>query len=79
MALVTGSSNNRWSEEVKESFLAMVFITNEYLFFASVFVISLSGVLMPGPLFAVTIQKANQTQNRRSINRALGTQQLSFH
>jgi threonine/homoserine/homoserine lactone efflux protein len=36
----------------------MVFITDEYLFFASVVLISLSGVLMPGPLFAVTIQKA---------------------
>lgn len=35
----------------------MVFITNEYVFFASVFIISLSGVLMPGPLFAATIQQ----------------------
>ena len=38
----------------------MAFITNEYLFLASVFLISLSGVLMPGPLFAVTIQKATK-------------------
>jgi threonine/homoserine/homoserine lactone efflux protein len=36
----------------------MVFITDEYLFLASVVLISMSGVLMPGPLFAVTIQKA---------------------
>ena len=36
----------------------MVFITDEYIFFVSVVLISLSGVLMPGPLFAVTIQKA---------------------
>ena len=38
----------------------MVFITNEYLFFASVALISLSGVLMPGPLFAVTIRQATK-------------------
>jgi threonine/homoserine/homoserine lactone efflux protein len=34
------------------------YITDFYLFLASVVLISLSGVLMPGPLFAVTIQKA---------------------
>ena len=38
----------------------MAFITNEYLFLASVVLISLSGVLMPGPLFAITIQKATK-------------------
>jgi len=38
----------------------MVFITDEYLFLASVVLISLSGVLMPGPLFAVTIEKASK-------------------
>jgi len=38
----------------------MAFITNEYFFLASVFLISLSGVLMPGPLFAATIQKATK-------------------
>jgi len=38
----------------------MVFITNEYLFFASVALISLSGVLMPGPLFAATIKQATK-------------------
>ena len=36
----------------------LAFITDFYLFLASVLVISLSGVLMPGPLFAVTIKKA---------------------
>jgi threonine/homoserine/homoserine lactone efflux protein len=34
------------------------FITDFYLFLASVLLISLSGVLMPGPLFAVTLKKA---------------------
>jgi threonine/homoserine/homoserine lactone efflux protein len=38
----------------------MAFITNEYLFFASVALISLSGVLMPGPLFATTIRQATK-------------------
>jgi threonine/homoserine/homoserine lactone efflux protein len=33
-------------------------ITDFYLFLVSVLLISLSGVLMPGPLFAVTIKKA---------------------
>ncbi len=36
----------------------MAFITDFYLFLASVLLISLSGVLMPGPLFAITIKKA---------------------
>lgn len=36
----------------------MEYITNFYLFLASVMLISLSGVLMPGPLFAVTLKKA---------------------
>jgi len=34
------------------------FITNFYLFLTSVVLISLSGVLLPGPLFAVTMEKA---------------------
>jgi threonine/homoserine/homoserine lactone efflux protein len=34
------------------------FITDFYLFLASVLLISLSGVLMPGPLFAITLKKA---------------------
>jgi len=45
----------------------MVFITNEYLFLASVIVISLSGVLMPGPLFAMTIQKAAKRKSTGAL------------
>lgn len=40
----------------------MEFITDFYLFLASVLLISLSGVLMPGPLFAVTIKKASKSK-----------------
>lgn len=36
----------------------MAFTTEFYLFLASVVLISLTGVMMPGPLFAVTIEKA---------------------
>ena len=36
----------------------MAFTTEFYLFLASVALISLTGVMMPGPLFAVTIEKA---------------------
>jgi threonine/homoserine/homoserine lactone efflux protein len=36
----------------------MEFITNFYLFLFSVVLISLSGVLLPGPLFAATMEKA---------------------
>ena len=36
----------------------MLFTTEFYLFLVSVVLISLTGVLMPGPLFAVTIEKA---------------------
>ena len=36
----------------------MEFITNFYLFLVSVVLISMSGVLLPGPLFAVTLEKA---------------------
>ncbi len=36
----------------------MLFTTEFYLFLASVVLISLTGVMMPGPLFAVTIEKA---------------------
>lgn len=36
----------------------MVVISDFYLFLASVVVISMSGVLLPGPLFAVTIEKS---------------------
>ena len=45
----------------------MVFITDEYLFLASVVLISLSGVLMPGPLFAVTIEKASKRKNAGAL------------
>ncbi len=40
----------------------MEFITDFYLFLASVMLISLSGVLMPGPLFAITINKASKSK-----------------
>ncbi|MCL4429613.1 MAG: LysE family translocator [Chloroflexi bacterium] len=40
----------------------MAFITDPYVFLASVAVISLSGVLMPGPLFAVTLKKASTSK-----------------
>jgi threonine/homoserine/homoserine lactone efflux protein len=36
----------------------MEYITNFYLFITSVVLISFSGVLLPGPLFAVTLEKA---------------------
>jgi threonine/homoserine/homoserine lactone efflux protein len=35
----------------------LAYITDFYVFLASVILISLSGVLMPGPLFAVTLKK----------------------
>ncbi len=38
----------------------MAFIGDFYLFLASVAFISMSGVLLPGPLFAVTIEKASK-------------------
>jgi threonine/homoserine/homoserine lactone efflux protein len=38
----------------------MAYITDFYLFLSSVVLISMSGVLMPGPLFAVTIEKASK-------------------
>jgi threonine/homoserine/homoserine lactone efflux protein len=37
-------------------------ITDFYLFLVSVLLISLSGVLIPGPLFAVTIKKASKSK-----------------
>jgi len=40
----------------------MDFISNFYVFLASVILISLSGVLMPGPLFAVTLKKAAKSK-----------------
>lgn len=38
--------------------MLLEFISNFYVFLGSVMLISLSGVLMPGPLFAVTLQKS---------------------
>ena len=40
----------------------MEYITDFYVFLATVVLISLSGVLMPGPLFAVTIKKAAKSK-----------------
>lgn len=40
----------------------MAYITDFYMFLASVMLISLSGVLMPGPLFAVTLEKAEKSK-----------------
>jgi threonine/homoserine/homoserine lactone efflux protein len=40
--------------------LRLAYITDFYLFLSSVVLISMSGVLMPGPLFAVTIDKASK-------------------
>jgi threonine/homoserine/homoserine lactone efflux protein len=40
----------------------MAYITDFYLFLASVLLISLSGVLIPGPLLAVTIKKASTSK-----------------
>ena len=41
----------------------MAFTTDFFLFLASVVLISLTGVLMPGPLFAVTIEKAAERKS----------------
>jgi threonine/homoserine/homoserine lactone efflux protein len=43
------------------------FITDFYLFLASVLLISLSGVLMPGPLFAVTINKSSKSKTAGAL------------
>jgi threonine/homoserine/homoserine lactone efflux protein len=43
------------------------FITDFYLFLVSVLLISLSGVLMPGPLFAVTIKKAAKSKTAGAL------------
>jgi threonine/homoserine/homoserine lactone efflux protein len=43
------------------------FITDFYVFLASVLLISLSGVLMPGPLFAVTIKKASKSKTAGAL------------
>jgi threonine/homoserine/homoserine lactone efflux protein len=43
------------------------FITDFYVFLASVLLISLSGVLMPGPLFAITINKASKSKTAGAL------------
>ena len=45
----------------------MEFITDFYVFLASVLLISLSGVLMPGPLFAITIKKAAKSKTAGAL------------
>ena len=40
----------------------MAYITDFYAFLVAVILISLSGVLMPGPLFAITIKKASKSK-----------------
>src|SRR5690554_2485346 len=45
----------------------MAFITDFPIFLASVMFISLSGVLLPGPLFAVTIEKASKRKNAGAL------------
>ena len=56
----------------------MALITNEYLFFVSVVLISLSGVLMPGPLFAVTLKKAAKSKTAGALI-AVGHGIVEFH
>ena len=41
----------------------MEYITNFYLFIISVILISFSGVLLPGPLFAATLEKASKRKS----------------
>jgi threonine/homoserine/homoserine lactone efflux protein len=43
------------------------FITDFFVFLASVLVISLSGVLLPGPLFAITIKKASKSKTAGAL------------
>jgi threonine/homoserine/homoserine lactone efflux protein len=43
------------------------YITDFYLFLGSVLLISLSGVLMPGPLFAITLKKAAKSKVAGSL------------
>ena len=45
----------------------MEFITDFYLFLLSVLLISLSGVLLPGPLFAVTLKKAAKSKSAGAL------------
>jgi threonine/homoserine/homoserine lactone efflux protein len=43
------------------------FITDFFVFLASVLLISLSGVLLPGPLFAITIKKAAKSKTAGAL------------
>jgi threonine/homoserine/homoserine lactone efflux protein len=52
-------------------------ITNFSVFLGSVLLISLSGVLMPGPLFAVTINKASKSKTAGALI-ALGHAVVEF-
>jgi threonine/homoserine/homoserine lactone efflux protein len=45
----------------------MEYITDFYVFLASVLLISLSGVLLPGPLFAVTIKRASESKTAGAL------------
>ena len=45
----------------------MALITDFYLFLASVMLISLSGVLMPGPLFAITLTKSARSKSAGAL------------
>ena len=45
----------------------MAYITDFYLFLSSVALISMSGVLLPGPLFAVTIEKASKRKTAGAL------------
>jgi threonine/homoserine/homoserine lactone efflux protein len=45
----------------------MALITDFYLFLASVMLISLSGVLMPGPLFAITLTKSAKSKSAGAL------------
>ena len=67
--MVKDSGCNGWKEAVvyDGDLKKMAFITNPYLFFASVALISMSGVLMPGPLFAVTIEKAAKSKTAGAL------------
>ena len=45
----------------------MAYISDFYFFLASVALISLSGVLLPGPMFAVTIEKASKRKTAGAL------------
>ena len=67
--MVKDSGSNVWKEAVASvgGVKTMAFITDPYVFFASVALISMSGVLMPGPLFAVTIEKAAKSKTAGAL------------